>query len=893
MPLPAFQNFDNLLGTLGRGSATVQGVTYTINDTTTDIIVDSNHRLAFNSAAGTHVVSYKTADGAEFAPKDSNTPSLGSFAIYSNGTYTIELLRDGVVVSGSSVNSTQPARYDVTQLGGQSSNIDELRFTYTGTSLIIDDLTFSAPVPTPNAAPSFSNLSGDTVTYLEGAAPVRLDQNGDALVTDTDSANFAGGSLTASVGFSISTDQLSLDLTNTGVTLSAGATAGSVVSVRGSAVGTIRSGATGVNGQTLAIDFTSGATPAAAQTLVRTLAYASSDTIAPGAGTLSVNMTLTDGAGGTAVATTTLVVVEVNDAPTLTAQGLNPVFTEGGSGVDLFSNVAASVVDTNGQRISQLTLRVAGAVDGDAEILRVDGVDVQLGHAATYTGAAAAASIAVAKSGTDVTLTITKIGSNLTTSQVQSLIDSLSYRSVSSTPTETNRTITLTSIRDSGGTANGGVDTTVVNISSVVGVQATPDVAPVAAADRIFVSRGSTAVLPSAALIGNDSASYGRSPSLAAVGSASQGVVSFDAAAQTVTYAAPALTSSGDGSFSYFISDGVTLAQGVAIVTLLTPTDGADILNAPTLAGQYSFVEGGGGADLITGGSGVDILSGGLGADTLSGGNDNDVLYGNQDNDVLYGNQGADTLYGGQGADSLYGGQGDDSMFGNAGDDLLEGGAGINLIDGGDGIDTAAYAFAASGVTVSLLLQGGLQSTGISSDALVGIENLTGSTFADTLTGDAGANLLQGGAGADTLSGGTGNDILFGGTENDLLYGNQDNDALYGGAGNDTLYGGQGDDFIIGGAGADTLFGNLGIDTFQYFSTSDSPVGGSDLIADFASGVDKIELRPIHTGGAADAFSLTFSNGVTYLNVDLGNDGSIEMQIVITGTVLASDVLWS
>ena len=298
-------------------------------------------------------------------------------------------------------------------------------------------------------------------------------------------------------------------------------------------------------------------------------------------------------------------------------------------------------------------------------------------------------------------------------------------------------------------------------------------------------------------------------------------------------------------------------------------------------------------ADMLTGDGAANVLTGGSGADTLSGGSGDDILYGNQDNDVLYGNQGADTLYGGQGNDALYGGQGDDSMFSNAGDDLLEGGAGINRVDGGDGIDTAAYAFAASGVSISLALQGQLQATGISTDLLIGIENLTGSTFADALTGDASANFLQGGVGADTMSGGAGNDILFGGADNDVLYGNQDSDSLYGGAGGDALYGGQGDDFIIGGAGADVLFGNLGADTFQYFATSDSPVGGSDLIADFTSGVDKIELRPIHTGGAADVFSLTQINGVTYLNVDLGNDGSIEMQIVITGTVLASDVIWT
>ena len=362
---------------------------------------------------------------------------------------------------------------------------------------------------------------------------------------------------------------------------------------------------------------------------------------------------------------------------------------------------------------------------------------------------------------------------------------------------------------------------------------------------------------------------------------------------------AGAFSSAGyDARLGRAVTNNITIGLGVRIDTGIGGP-GADTLIANDFGNHLvggagaDTLTGGAGADMLEGGTGADVIQGGYGADILYGNDDADILYGNQDNDVLYGNQGADTLYGGQGADSLYGGQGDDSMFGNADNDVLEGGAGVNRVDGGDGIDTAAYAFAASGVSVSLALQGQLQATGISTDLLIGIENLTGSNFADTLTGDASANFLQGGLGADTLSGGAGNDVLFGEADNDVLYGNQDSDALYGGVGNDTLYGGQGDDFIIGGAGADVLFGNLGIDTFQYFATSDSPVGGSDLIADFTSGVDKIELRPIHTGGAADVFSLTQINGVTYLNVDLGNDGSIEMQIVITGTVLPSDVIWS
>ena len=98
---------------------------------------------------------------------------------------------------------------------------------------------------------------------------------------------------------------------------------------------------------------------------------------------------------------------------------------------------------------------------------------------------------------------------------------------------------------------------------------------------------------------------------------------------------------------------------------------------------------------------------------------------------------------------------------------MLTGGAGNDTLAGGlngAGGDTASYATATAGVTVSLLLQGGTQNTvGAGVDTLTGIENLIGSAFNDTLTGDAGNNVLTGGAGNDTLIGGIGNDTLDGG----------------------------------------------------------------------------------------------------------------------------------
>jgi Ca2+-binding RTX toxin-like protein len=69
--------------------------------------------------------------------------------------------------------------------------------------------------------------------------------------------------------------------------------------------------------------------------------------------------------------------------------------------------------------------------------------------------------------------------------------------------------------------------------------------------------------------------------------------------------------------------------------------------------------------------------------------------------------------------------------------------------------------------------------------------------------------------------------------------------------GNDTLLGGLGNDTLEGGAGFDTSTGGDGNDTFV-FKAGDTPSGGpltSDLVNDFATGVDKVDLDIIGAGG--------------------------------------------
>ncbi len=174
---------------------------------------------------------------------------------------------------------------------------------------------------------------------------------------------------------------------------------------------------------------------------------------------------------------------------------------------------------------------------------------------------------------------------------------------------------------------------------------------------------------------------------------------------------------------------------------------------------------GGGGDDDLDGGELNDTLGGGPGLDTLNGGRGEDDLRGDADADTLEGAQGNDTLRGGGGNDTFRGGGGDDLMHGG-----LDG-AGSDTFDGGPGTDTVNYAFAASGVSVTI------ETSNNSPDGQPGdgdavfdnVENVTGSTHDDVLVGDADANLLLGSLGNDTVTGAGGADALRGQEGDDTL----------------------------------------------------------------------------------------------------------------------------
>ncbi|WP_321531300.1 DUF4347 domain-containing protein [uncultured Desulfuromonas sp.] len=321
---------------------------------------------------------------------------------------------------------------------------------------------------------------------------------------------------------------------------------------------------------TLTITVDAGsASDATMQMLIASIRYDNSSDD-PDTADRSITFTATDNDDnvGTA-ATAVLSVTSVNDAPTLAATGSDPSYIEGAGAADLFHTVTASTVET-ADRFSAMTLTVTNVSDGAFEVLGFDGSDVALTNGNSVVTATNGLTVTVAVAGS--TATVGFSGESLTNAEMQTLVDALSYRNTSDDPTiGSNRVVTITAVKDTGGTANSGQDTAAVNLVSTVALTAVND-APVISGvngDSSSIVAGSGAqevtLFNDATVTNADSADYNGGSLLLTQGSGTTNG-SWGVDGTTVT-------SGGDA----MIAAGETIAVGgVAIGIVHATNDGQD-----------------------------------------------------------------------------------------------------------------------------------------------------------------------------------------------------------------------------------------------------------------------------------------------------------------------------
>ncbi len=170
--------------------------------------------------------------------------------------------------------------------------------------------------------------------------------------------------------------------------------------------------------------------------------------------------------------------------------------------------------------------------------------------------------------------------------------------------------------------------------------------APVATDDAWIISQSTDAVMPIAALVGNDTDADGNP--LSVVSFSSDGI-HWTGLTGTTSNGTPIGVSAsgvslnennhtGTDTFWYQISDGqggtATGHVNIAIQTILNG-NGSDTVDISGQTYNYSYINTGAGTDTSTGGTSVDYLIGGSGNDTLIGKGGDDILTGGQGSDTF------------------------------------------------------------------------------------------------------------------------------------------------------------------------------------------------------------------------------------------------------------------
>jgi len=311
-----------------------------------------------------------------------------------------------------------------------------------GTSLAMTTL---VDVIAVNDAPVVGAFTPD-ITYVENATPLLIDSN--ATVTDVDSLDFANGFMTVTLTANGHADDR-LSIRNQGSAANQIGVVGNQITYSGVNIGSFVGGTSGL--VPLQITFNAVASKTAVQSIVRNLTFSN---VSDNPSTLprTVSLSVNDGDDGTSLPVTKFInVTAVNDAATIGSFGGNVEYATSGPAVVLDSDATVEDPDNESFHLGVLTVSLTTNWQATDRI-EILSVGSGIGEISVLSNQVFYEGLLIGTFGGTTTLSVT-LNSNASTAAVQKLLRSITFRSLSATPSLLSRTVSVTLSDGAGGTS--------------------------------------------------------------------------------------------------------------------------------------------------------------------------------------------------------------------------------------------------------------------------------------------------------------------------------------------------------------------------------------------------------------------------------------------------------
>ncbi|MBT3056662.1 MAG: DUF4347 domain-containing protein, partial [Candidatus Thiodiazotropha sp. (ex Codakia orbicularis)] len=397
-----------------------------------------------DAGAGTLTVTLTTSTGGDLTAAAGTGITIG-------GTSTARTLTGTLTDLNNYFNTASNITYLHGTANTAGDNADTIQVdindngnTGTGGGGAINLGTVNVDITAVNDAPVVVDLDGDIHNFTEGDGVVLIEQGGDAVVSDSDSSDYASGSLTVEVDSGLQPAEDRFSIFNQGTDTGEIGLSGGNVTYSGTLIGTV-TGGTGVD--PLTVTFNSNATSATVTALVRNITYENSNLENPADGTRSVTIDITDGDGASSqTQNLTLNVSSVNDAPVVDLNGADGAgvdfavtFTEDGGAVSVV-DTDATISDVDNTTYQNLSINLSGFLDGVSEQITIAGYVFTYGTSDNQIRTVGSTDFEIDFDGTGFNVMLDG-GGGMPEADLQSLLRGVTYENTSQDPTAGDRTI--------------------------------------------------------------------------------------------------------------------------------------------------------------------------------------------------------------------------------------------------------------------------------------------------------------------------------------------------------------------------------------------------------------------------------------------------------------------